>query len=198
MVAEAAAYLRSAVLAIEPRKQWMGAVEGLPFTIPAALRAEEGRSLAIYGDGGWGSVIRSYRQTGTAVPDELVAAAVNRIRGWSPQPRPAWVTFVPSSRKPALVAGFARRLAEALGLPLVDAVVRTREAPPQAEMENSAQQLRNAHGAFALTGLVRDGPVLLVDDVHDSRWTLTVVGALLRAAGAGPVHPFTLAQAMSE
>jgi len=42
------------------------------------------------------------------------------------------------------------------------------------------------------------GPVLLVDDVHDSRWTLTVVGAALRDAGSGPVHPFTLAQAMSD
>ena len=61
-------------------------------------------------------------------------------------------------------------------------------------MENSAQQVRNVDGAFAADpGLVRTGPVLLVDDLRDSGWTLTVVADLLRAAGSGPVHPFVLA-----
>jgi ATP-dependent DNA helicase RecQ len=198
-VAEAGAYLRSAVLAIEPRKQWMGAVPGLPFTIPADQRVGEGRSLSIYSDGGWGSVVRSCRQRGRPFPDELVDAAVRRIQSWAPDPRPTWVTCVPSARAPELVPGFAQRLAEALRLPFVDAVTRIREAPPQAEMENSAQQLRNVHGAFAVNGnAVAAGPVLLVDDVHDSRWTLTVAGAALRDAGSGPVLPFTLAQAMSD
>ena len=37
------------------------------------------------------------------------------------------------------------------------------------------------------------GPVLLVDDILDSRWTFTVVAALLRLAGSGPVFPLALA-----
>ena len=37
------------------------------------------------------------------------------------------------------------------------------------------------------------GPVLLVDDLADSRWTLTVAGRALRLAGAGGVLPFALA-----
>ena len=36
------------------------------------------------------------------------------------------------------------------------------------------------------------GPVLLVDDVADSRWTLTVAARALRRAGAPAVLPFTL------
>ena len=44
--------------------------------------------------------------------------------------------------------------------------------------------------AGALAGL--DGPVLLVDDLVDSRWTVTVAGRLLRTAGAGAVLPFAL------
>ena len=197
-VAEAGAYLRSATLVIESRKQWMGAVPGLPYTIPAAQRVEEGRSLSVYGDGGWGSVVRAGRRRGQAFPDELVQAAASRVRAWAPQPAPAWVTCVPSAAHPGLVPGFAGRLAAALGLPFVEALTRTRDAPPQAEMANSAQQLRNVHGAFAVAGDVPDGPVLLVDDIHDSRWTIAVAGAALRDAGAGPVHPFTLAQAMSD
>jgi ATP-dependent DNA helicase RecQ len=38
-----------------------------------------------------------------------------------------------------------------------------------------------------------DGPVLLVDDVASSRWTLTVAAQALRGAGADAVLPFVLA-----
>lgn len=64
-------------------------------------------------------------------------------------------------------------------------------------MENSAQQLRNVYGAFELTDASPPGPVLLVDDIVDSGWTLTVVGAKLREAGSGLVYPFVLAKAVS-
>jgi ATP-dependent DNA helicase RecQ len=64
---------------------------------------------------------------------------------------------------------------------------------------NSAFRLAAVHGRFAvppeLTARLAeiDGPVLLVDDLVDSRWTITVAGALLRAAGARAVLPFALA-----
>jgi ATP-dependent DNA helicase RecQ len=38
-------------------------------------------------------------------------------------------------------------------------------------------------------------PVLVVDDVVDSGWTLTVAAVLLREHGSGPVYPFALARA---
>jgi ATP-dependent DNA helicase RecQ len=44
----------------------------------------------------------------------------------------------------------------------------------------------------ALRGI--PGPVLLVDDVADSRWTLTVSAGLLREAGVPGVLPLVLAQ----
>ena len=97
-----------------------------------------------------------------------------------------------------MVADFAPRLAAELGLPFVDVVRRTRDAAPQREMENSAQQVRNVLGAFAVSGPVAASPVLLVDDVVDSRWTLTAVGVLLREAGSGPVFAFALARAVSD
>jgi ATP-dependent DNA helicase RecQ len=59
-------------------------------------------------------------------------------------------------------------------------------------MENSAQQLRNVDGVFGIRGTAPAGPILLVDDVVDSRWTMTVLGDLLLAAGSGPVYPFTV------
>ena len=38
-------------------------------------------------------------------------------------------------------------------------------------------------------------PVLLVDDMVDSGWTLTIAAVLLQLHGCGPVHPFALAKA---
>jgi ATP-dependent DNA helicase RecQ len=65
-------------------------------------------------------------------------------------------------------------------------------------MENSAQQARNVEGVFAIRGTVGEGPVLLVDDIVDSRWTVTTIGVLLREAGSGPVFPVALATAAGD
>ena len=62
-------------------------------------------------------------------------------------------------------------------------------------MENSYQQAHNLRDAFEVENhRVRSAPVLLVDDMVDSRWTLTVVAAHLRLAGAGQVFPLALAE----
>ena len=60
---------------------------------------------------------------------------------------------------------------------------------------NSAQRLRAVHGAFGVpAGTPLDGsPVLLVDDLVDTGWTLTEATRVLREAGAGPVLPLVLA-----
>ena len=113
---------------------------------------------------------------------------------WQPDPAPVWVTAVPSLRRPTLVPEFAERLACALHLPFVQALRKPRETPQQKTMENSAQQMANIAGAFEIIpGAVHPGPVLLVDDMVDSRWTFTECAFVLRSAGSGPVFPVALA-----
>jgi len=148
--------------------------------------------LATLGGPGWGPVVRELLAGDGPVPDELVDAVVRVLGRWDWPQRPAWVTFVPSHRHPKLVEDLARRIADVGRLPLHPVLERTREAPPQLEMANSAHQCRNVHGAFAITGPVPQGGVLLVDDTADSKWTLTIVGALLRQASAGAVYPLAL------
>ena len=63
---------------------------------------------------------------------------------------------------------------------------------------NSAFRLKQIFSRFTVTpdqadALVEAGPVLLVDDLVDSRWTITVAASLLRQAGATSVLPFALA-----
>jgi ATP-dependent DNA helicase RecQ len=106
----------------------------------------------------------------------------------------AWVTCIPSRRHPDLVPDFARRLAAALRVPFRAVIEKSRETEPQKHMENRFHQCHNLDGAFVMQdGADVDGPVLLVDDVVDSAWTLTLAAALLKQAGAGAVFPFALA-----
>ena len=189
VVQQAVDFLRKSERVIEPRRQ-------LPDGKRIALdeRLEEGRALAVWGDGGWGRLVRAGKQRDGRFDDQLVAAAHDLIRDrWRPEPEPEWVAFVPSLRRPELVRDFAHRLARSLRLACEDVVVKVRETEPQKTMQNSQQQYRNVRDAFEIVGGVPSGPVLLVDDMVDSRWTLTVVGSRLREAGAGPVLPFALA-----
>ena len=101
------------------------------------------------------------------------------------------------SRSP-IVADVASRLAERLGLPFHDVLTHRGEKQPQSEMENSANQVGNVYRAFKVKAYAPESPVLLVDDLVDTRWTLTVAGLLLRIAGSGPVHPFALATARGD
>jgi len=71
---------------------------------------------------------------------------------------------------------------------------RTDDRPEQKTMANSSQQARNIDGSLAVrAGALPVGPVLLVDDMVDSRWTLTVAAWLLISHGGGPVYPLALA-----
>ena len=199
--AAAREHLRGFDLFVEPRKQWPSglAAFGLPKgRIAEEERPETGRALSVSGDGGWGRLVASGRGEDEWFADELVSASASLIHDrWRPRPAPAWVTCVPSMTHPDLVPDLAKRLAAALDLPFHEVVRKAAENQPQAAMQNSAQQVRNVWSAFEVADAVPDGPVLLVDDLADSKWTLTVVARALRLAGSGPVHPFVLATAIA-
>jgi ATP-dependent DNA helicase RecQ len=191
LVREAALLLRSRPIVLETKK--MAPDEsGAMRKIPEDVRAEEGRALARLGDGGWDPVVQAGRRAGR-FDGELVDAAAEVVRAW--RTGAEWVTAIPSHRSGDLVPEFARRLAAALGLPYADAIQRRADGPPQREMANSAQQVANVRGAFAINGDVRPGPCLLVDDVRFSGWTLAMVAGQLRRRGAGAVYPLALTSA---
>lgn len=198
LVREAIEFLRRTSLPIEPRKKWPDG--GMPHYgvkgfIPHAQQSQPGRALCVWGDAGWGGMVRRGKYHDRKFSDELVGACVKMIREWDPQPRPTWVTCVPSLRHPALVPDFAATLAAALGLPFRVVIARSDNRPEQKTMANSTQQARNVDGALVLNGQsIPHEPVLLVDDMVDSRWTLTVAAWLLRTGGSGDVHPLALSQ----
>jgi ATP-dependent DNA helicase RecQ len=79
-----------------------------------------------------------------------------------------------------------------LTLPFHPVLEKSDDRPAQKKMANSSQQARNVDGSLKVQGVVPTGPVLLVDDLVDSRWTLTVAAYLLTTHGSGPVYPLAL------
>lgn len=197
LVREALAFLRRSHLPIEPRKMWP--TGGLPRMklkgkIAADALAQPGMALCFWRDAGWGEEVRRGKFETGRFSDELVAACAALVRKWRPVPAPSWMTCIFSRRHPHLVPDFARRLAVTLGLPFVVALGRIDDRSEQKTMANSTQQARNVDGVFAVTDEpLPTGPVLLVDDLVDSRWTFTVSAWLLRTHGTGEVWPLALA-----
>lgn len=166
---------------------------GFQGNLGAELRAEEGRILSRWGDAGWGHVVAEGKHS-SHFSDELVAATVEMVNDrWKPDPPPQWVTCVPSRNHPELVPDFAERLANGLGLPFHPVVEKVHDNQPQKSQQNRFHRCRNLDGVFAINGEFPDTPVLLVDDVIDSGWTMTIVSALLREAESGIVLPLALA-----
>jgi ATP-dependent DNA helicase RecQ len=192
LVRDATLHLRSRPVVLEVKKMAPDG-EGRMKKVPEHVRAEEGRALARLGDGGWDPLVQAGRRSGR-FDDQLVAAAAESVRSWGAPL--GWVTAVPSLRSGELVPEFAARLAAALGLPFAPVLARVTDGPPQREMANAPQQVANVRGAFAVTGEIPAGqPVLLVDDLRFSGWTLAMVAGQLRQKQAGPVFPFALATA---
>ena len=191
LVREASLHLRSRPLVLEVKKMAPDA-EGAMRKIPEAVRAEEGRALARLGDGGWDPLVQAGRSAGR-FDDELVAAAAEVVKGWGIGPQ--WIAAIPSLRTGELVPGFARALAERLGIAYADVLERVADRPPQREMANSHQQVANVRGSFAVSAAPPAGAGLLVDDIRFSGWTLAMVAGQLRGKGAEAVYPLALSTA---
>lgn len=198
LIKAAVAFLRRTSLPIEPRRRWPDG--GMPRydvrgAIAPACQANSGKALCVWGDAGWGRVVRDNRYQDGHFSDQLVQACAEMIAQWQPNPAPEWVTAIPSLKHPEIVPSFARRLADYLGLPFYQVLVKTEDRPEQKTMANSSQQARNLDGSLGLVDQpIPRGPVLLVDDIVNSRWTLTVAAWLLRKAGSGEVWPVALSQ----
>ena len=200
MVFSASDFMRHRYVKFKPRKTFASSgnnarsiYENYNFPYKASnLCVETGYALSAWRDGGWGDLVASGKANNHFC-DDLLDPMVKMIESLSYDERPGWIAYIPSPRHPILVKDFANRLAFRLNVPCMDSVIITEERPPQKTMENSYFQSKNLDGAF---GIVQENiysnPVWLIDDAIDSGWTYTIVGALLKRAGAGKVFPIAL------
>ena len=199
---------------LEPRTQWppgldrftgvMGG-EVVKGRIPLAERVEPGRVVARLTDLGHGNALRELfasdadgKPVDAEVPTQLAGACLQVLREWDWDERPVAVAWVPGLSRPRLVAALGEGLARAGRLRVLGPLGLAPGAAPLPRA-NGTFRVRALWTRFHVTpqqeavlpGL--SGPVLLVDDLVDSRWTMTVAGRLLKRAGARAVLPFALA-----
>jgi ATP-dependent DNA helicase RecQ len=203
-VRQAGAQLQRTGIEIEPRAQWPSGMSrlGVPVSgrIDPAERAAGGRALARLTDLGWGQRLRAVLERPDGpVDDALVTACIGVLRDWGWAKRPTAVVVMPSRQHGELVGSLARAVCAAGRLPLLGSLELVDGGPTGEPGGNSAFRLAGVWErlrvgpdlATAVAGT--DGPLLLVDDLVDSRWTLTVAVRELRRAGADAVLPLALA-----
>jgi ATP-dependent DNA helicase RecQ len=132
--------------------------------------------------------------------DELLRACARVLGSWDWKERPGAVVAIPSRRRPQLVTGIAQGLARLGRLPYLGEMTLQHGGPTGQPGGNSAFRLAAVWDRIVVGPELRErltqagsAPVLLVDDLADSRWTMTVAGRELRRAGAAGVLPFALA-----
>lgn len=193
---QAATSLDRVGVPIDPRAQWPTGSSVARGNIPPAERMREGRALARLTDLGWGGSLRTLFAAGAqdapATP-AMLAACVRVLADWGWAERPVAVVAMPSRGRPLLIDSVARGLAAAGRLEFLGALSYNAAPPSGGPGGNSAFRLAQVFDAFTVPFPLPDGPVLLVDDLADSRWTLTVASRELLRSGAGGVLPFVLA-----
>jgi ATP-dependent DNA helicase RecQ len=141
----------------------------------------------------WAPTIRSGIKAGT-YDGQLAKAMEELARAEFAGCNIRWATFVPSAFQPALIEGLAQTIASQLRLPLLDLLEKTPNKSPD-EMNTAFTQASNALDGYRLKDAPPDTPGLLITDLVESRWSLTVAGFHLRKAGAQKVYPLVLADA---
>ncbi|MCA8837764.1 MAG: DEAD/DEAH box helicase, partial [Proteobacteria bacterium] len=170
--------------------------------LPRQYRAKTGMVLSRWKDDGWGHMVAADKENNKPFRDKLVAAVVKMIlERWQPEPEPQWLTCIPSHNHPKLVPDFAQKVADELSrqleidLPFMPVIQKVNKNDQQKHQKNKFHQCNNLEGIFKVDDDIPQEPVLLIDDVTDSGWTLTIAAALLLKAGSGPVFPLALTSA---
>ena len=184
---------------LTPRKQWPTGMDKLGVELSGRINdgPSVGRTIGRLTDLGWGARLkRLLEEPDGPVPPEVLRAAVAVLAGWPWETRPTAVMGLDSLSHPLLIGSVVDGLAQLgrltnLGTlqyaPGRRPVTAANSAYRVAALDNSWSDPDPS--ALAEVG----GPVLLVDDVTDTGWTMTMAARVLRRAGAPEVLPFTLA-----
>ncbi|WP_069166724.1 RecQ family ATP-dependent DNA helicase [Nocardia altamirensis] len=183
-------------LDLSPRKQWPTGMAklGVPLSGKITDGADTGRVLGRLTDLGWGQRLRALLDApDDPIPDSVFDACIAVLRDWNWTTRPTSVMALESARYPVLTATLAARLAEVGRLQDLGTMPTRADRPP-VSAANSAHRVAGLFDSWEVPDLTHvDGPILLVDSLSDTGWTLTVAAHALRAAGADAVLPFALA-----
>ncbi|WP_080795922.1 RecQ family ATP-dependent DNA helicase [Corynebacterium pacaense] len=177
---------------IEPRKQWptgisvKGKIKGL----------RQGRVLGRLNDVGRGPALRELLESREFPEDPWLNRIIAVLADWDWTVRPTNVVALghtdPAAQ--AMIVRIAGKIAE-LGRMHYAGVLPVRPSATEITAHNSAYRVSALlnHWDWSRGPAVIDGPVLLVTDVIDTSWTVTVAASGIAERGGSEVLPFALA-----
>ncbi|NLE82835.1 MAG: DEAD/DEAH box helicase [Rhodococcus sp.] len=182
---------------LAPRKQWPTGLAKLGVNLSGKITdgPQPGRILGRLSDLGWGQRLRALLDEGDGpVPDDIVSACITVLAAWDWEQRPSSVIAVESPTHPVLSASLGAALARVGRLENLG-VLRLRHGHPAVSAANSAYRVAGLVDNWEQPDDIEDtkGPILLVDALTDTGWTMTMAARSLRQAGAESVLPFALA-----
>lgn len=184
-------YLQRQHFDIIPRKRWAATSFG-DKKGKIQKPNQIGICLSRYGQPVFGELVKQGKYRDHRFCDKLVEKSAELLSEFVEEKGITALTFVPSLRS-NIVEDFAERLAVKLNLPCLT-LIRKTDSLQQKDMENSSFQCENALRSFsAIENLTSPQNILLLDDMVDSKWTLTVCGCILSEMGAENVYPYVLA-----
>lgn len=161
---------------------------------PPAFAATRCRHVYAYPLDG---LVHALKYGGRAAFAEIFAEALAQLPG----PRPDCLVPLPLARLRQRERGFnqageiARHLARSLGLPVWQALARTRDTAPQAALPWHARAA-NVQGAFTATRSLAGLRLAIVDDVMTTGATLDAAARAALAAGAVEVEAWVGARTL--
>ncbi len=185
-------YINASILTIEPRKKWsLYRFEGDIGAKKIEGTALRGISLSRFGDPGYGRMVKDSIDAGYRFPSVLIGRACELLLPIIKEEGITHLCAVPPIEGDRIEL-FAKELASALKIEYFSPLKRTGRVP-QVAMANGVLKCKNAYESLSLAQDKVPQGVLLIDELADSRWTLTVAAHLLSVGGAERVFPFTLA-----
>jgi ATP-dependent DNA helicase RecQ len=188
---------------IVARRMWPTGLEGIGIPlkgkISASAQPEDGKTVGRLTDIAWGNQLRQlFRDQGPEVvaSADLVKASIRVLAEWQWKARPVGIVFIESASRPELSRDLAHQLSTIGRLPMLGSV---HSFGGTVSNVNSAQRLAAVYRNLSLSHetikavQAAPGPILLIDDLIDSGWTMTVATHLLRQHCDVPILPFALA-----
>jgi ATP-dependent DNA helicase RecQ len=181
---------------LSPRRQWPAGMSKLGINLSGRITdgPATGRVIGRLTDLGWGTRLRRLLDAPDApLPADMLDAAVAVLAAWRWDLRPVAVMGLDSDSHPILIGSVVDGLAE-LGRLTNLGTLRYRPGRPKVTAVNSAYRVAALNDSWEVPDLGGvEGPILLIDDLTDTGWTLTMAARVLRRAGADEVLPFALA-----
>lgn len=186
---------------IPPRRMWPTGLQNLGINLKGKIQHQyvPGRALARLTDLGWGPTLRQLADSpDQPVSDALVNGLVEVLANWDWAQRPIAVVSMPSPDRPQLVGSLAQAISTIGQMPYLGELQWN--GPVKSPAANSAFRLAQVYGRYSVPAPLQQafatapqqGPVLLVDDIATTRWSLTIATTVLVEAGADSVLPLTL------